>query len=372
MKLTVGTFNVENLMSRIDYASPERPEHEEPEMLLYGLVGTDDYRILKAALTLGKADDIRQITAQAIDELDADILCLQEVESLDVLDRFNEQYLRKTPRGAYTHVYLVEGNDRRGIDVAVMAREPFPVSVRSHRQMQVKDLTQLDQWRQRVGPDLNEYNDRNPDRLERTVFNRDCLEIRLELPGAQLTVFNCHFKSMAPDRRRTRGERLIEAMGVRQIIEERFPDPATAQWLIVGDLNDHDEQILVRPLRASSDPLAQGEEKRGQFALRREAAGDSGLLPLTEKGFAESLIRRLPDPFERWTHYWAEGNAFSALDHMLASRRLAERNRGATPRIVRRGLPYRVPGLDVARYPRVGWDRPKASDHCPMAIEIEV
>lgn len=372
MKLTVGTFNVENLMARFDYQAPDRPEHEEPEVLLYDLLGKDDYRLLKAALTLAKADDIRQITAQAVNELDADILCLQEVESLDVLDRFNEQYLRKTPRGAYAHAYLIEGNDRRGIDVAVMSREGLPLSVRSNRHLKVRDLPVLDYWRQRLGPDLNEYNDRNPEKLARTAFNRDCLEIRLEAAGTQLTIFNCHFKSLAPDRGRTRAERLIESIAVRGIIEERFPDQRQGQWIVVGDLNDHEEQIRVRALRAGEEAIAEGEVRRGDFALRRETVPPSGLVPLLDKGFSEDLLLRLPDPLDRWTHYWAEGNAFSALDRMLASRALAKRNPASLPRIVRSGLPYRVPTLAVPRYPRVGWDRPKASDHCPMAIEIEV
>ena len=63
------------------------------------------------------------------------------------------------------------------------------------------------------------------------------------------------------------------------------------------------------------------------------------------------------------------------------------RRREPEPKVelLRRGLPYRVP-LDPAdpdrsiahlstradRYPRVGWDRPKASDHCPLVVEIDL
>jgi hypothetical protein len=73
------------------------------------------------------------------------------------------------------------------------------------------------------------------------------------------------------------------------------------------------------------------------------------------------------------------------LDYLLLSPALAVANPEPAVEIVRRGLPYRVP-LDphhpdrsvaylatrADRYPRIGWDRPKASDHCPLVIEIDV
>ena len=53
--------------------------------------------------------------------------------------------------------------------------------------------------------------------------------------------------------------------------------------------------------------------------------------------------------------------------------------------MIRRGLPYRVPfdprepdrsmaklATCANRYPRVGWDRPKASDHCPLTIDLDI
>ena len=45
------------------------------------------------------------------------------------------------------------------------------------------------------------------------------------------------------------------------------------------------------------------------------------------------------------------------------------------PEIVRYGQPFRTPfpvGQLVERYPRTGWDRPKASDHCPVVMELQL
>jgi hypothetical protein len=73
------------------------------------------------------------------------------------------------------------------------------------------------------------------------------------------------------------------------------------------------------------------------------------------------------------------------LDHILISPALFVANHEPKVQTVRRGLPYRVP-LDPAapdrsiaflattgdRYPRIGWDRPKASDHSPLVVELDI
>ena len=70
------------------------------------------------------------------------------------------------------------------------------------------------------------------------------------------------------------------------------------------------------------------------------------------------------------------------LDYVLLSPGLGK---GAQAEILRRGLPYRAP-LDPraddrsiatlssagGRYPRIGWDRPKASDHCPVVVSFDL
>jgi endonuclease/exonuclease/phosphatase family metal-dependent hydrolase len=60
--------------------------------------------------------------------VDADVLALQEVENLDAPRRFNRDHLDRP----YAYEALVEGNDPRFIDVAVLSRLPI-ANLTSHR-----------------------------------------------------------------------------------------------------------------------------------------------------------------------------------------------------------------------------------------------
>ncbi len=84
---------------------------------------------------------------------------------------------------------------------------------------------------------------------------------------------------------------------------------------------------------------------------------------------ASGPVSALSKPFDRKVRHLVQ------LDYLLASPALAEKNPDAVPDIIRYGLPHRVPfppGQKVARYPRMGWDRPKASDHCPVAVTLSM
>jgi predicted extracellular nuclease len=63
------------------------------------------------------------------------------------------------------------------------------------------------------------------------------------------------------------------------------------------------------------------------------------------------------------------------LDYILLSPALAKESENEIPEVIRAGQPWRTvfpEGQNVDRYPRVGWDRPKASDHCPVAISLNI
>ncbi len=87
---------------------------------------------------------------------------------------------------------------------------------------------------------------------------------------------------------------------------------------------------------------------------------------------------RRRDPLDRWTLYHARGpeeQHLCQLDYIWLSSGLAAANPAAMPEIIRNGQPFRTPfppGQEVERYPRIGWDRPKASDHCPVAITLHL
>jgi endonuclease/exonuclease/phosphatase family metal-dependent hydrolase len=367
MHLRVATFNIENLISRNRYGTEVRPD-TAPALSLFDFPRPEARDNAERSIAMSLEDDKRQMTALAIAETGADILALQEVDNLGVLAPFFANYVHAYADIRYGHYRLIEGNDPRGIDVAFVARRDLvpdetAIKVRSHHEATFGDLGVL-------SDDLHAFGIRPNDR----VFNRDCLEVSIDLRDRNLALFVCHMKSLdygRPDgRRTTRLFREAEARAVRRIVEDKFGKHwREANWIIAGDLNDYRERILP--------------------GGRAEPALPSGIDPLFED-FAVNPVSRLPAA-ERWTcfhrHHAAERKIEEhvQLDYVLLSPALSAVNRQPRIDLIRRGLPYRVPlepaALDRSikhltsrgdRYPRVGWDRPKASDHCPLVLEIDV
>jgi hypothetical protein len=125
-------------------------------------------RTYRGDLVKGKDPKARAWIAQRIKALQADVLCLQEVEDQDALDSFNRDDLG--PLGAgYPHRVVVEGNDPRRIDVAVCSRLP---------------IVRTSSWRFW------------PDKSGDPVFGRDLLQAEITAPdGRSVHVFVNHLKS---------------------------------------------------------------------------------------------------------------------------------------------------------------------------------
>jgi endonuclease/exonuclease/phosphatase family metal-dependent hydrolase len=145
-----------------------------------------------------------RMTARVIHDIGAHVLGLVEVEDRPSLIRFNRDLLG----GLYRHVMLVDGNDDRGIDVAIMTRNGFDIgSIRS-----------------------------NVDKTDSKgiIFSRDCAQYEVRTPkGAVIHVLVNHFKSQSggggPKRKR-------QAKAVRKIVDELVK--AGAHVVVVGDLNE--------------------------------------------------------------------------------------------------------------------------------------
>ena len=366
MRLRIATFNVENLASRNSYGPVERPE-TAPALSLFDFPEAETRDTVQASVAVAVEDDKRELTGLAIAEARADILALQEVDNLGVLQAFFANYVHRVADKTYGHFKLVNGNDPRGIDVAFAARRDLlaagAVKARSYHETTFGELGLHTPELEARGIGVGAF-----------VFNRDCLEVTLDLGEADLTLFLCHFKAKSYRRdgsETTLDIREAEAKAVRRIVQSRFGDRwREANWIIVGDLNDFRCRILAG----------------GQIAACEPTPIDTLL-----DGFAANALEALPEA-ERWTYFHRDASHPNGLreehvqlDYVLLSPALAAANPTPHVEVLRRGLPYRVP-LDPAapdrsiaylssrgdRYPRVGWDRPKASDHCPVVVELDI
>ncbi|MDQ4144378.1 MAG: endonuclease/exonuclease/phosphatase family protein [Actinomycetota bacterium] len=304
--IKVGTFNVENLFIRYRFKDNIDPS---------GAV-RDGWDINQTRFEILNDTD-KRITAKTILEADADVLALQEVENLEVLKRFRSEYLKGTSN--YPFALVVDGNDPRLIDVALLSRLPI-LHVRSYQYLRVNNSRSF-------------------------IFSRDCLEVGLEVTGGTvLTLFINHLKSMVGGRAATRERRQLQARTVKEIVSDVVgARPADQPFVVLGDLNDYPEP----------DP----------------DGTTTAIEELVKWDQVENVLERLPEK-ERWTHYFARRNTYRQLDYLLPSRSLAA-NAGQ-PEVIRKGLPLRADEFEGERFEGIGEDRPKASDHCPVVLELEL
>lgn len=389
-RLRVATFNTENLLSTL----PTRFEDGSPRWggplryLKRDRLAAPE--ALAEALALVAEDEQRRLGALLIASLDADVICLQEVESEPVLRQFRNEYLDPLTGGAHRHLKLMEGNDGRGIDVAVLSRLPLE-NVRNHVDLRFGEVEGA------FSPELARTVDRYRDGPHGPatvrypspgdfVFRRGCLAVDVAPPGGRaVSIYVAHLKSMgttlgpsfASDRDYTAPLRRAEALAIRRLVRERFGrGAADALYVIAGDLNDY----AVR--NGVETPLA-----------------ELSIAPLLDPSFAYDALADLPVE-DRWTHWYDVENAFGQIDYVLLSPALRRANPSTAPDIERRGLPWRTPwrpadapapgaarsrrvtgngdrsaALRLAlegllRFPGVGWERPRASDHAAVAVTL--
>ena len=322
--LRVMTFNVENLLQRFRFR-----EFEKDRLISLMEAETEDERAELIRTYWNVLNDENRIfTALTIQKANPDVVCMQEVENDRILKFFSRKYVDKVykkNRDPFTYKRLIDGNDPRGIDVAVMSRYKIE-SISSNRE------------RRGMVP----YHDGTK---EDEIFRRDCLEVNVKKNHAILPIFVCHFKSMSGGRDATKPIREVEAQEVKKIIEEKFSNPANEDWMIVGDLNDYTE--------TDGTP-----------------DNNHSLSALLDNDFTFDIVKNIDDPMDRWTHYYSTHDTYRQIDYILLSPSLSAKNPGIVPEIFRIGQPFRAERYSGERLPRIGFQRPKASDHCPVVADI--
>jgi len=264
-----------------------------------------------------KREEVNEVatvnTARVINDVDADILGVIEAESRPALLRFSQNVIGKTLGGKpYDHTMLIDGNDDRGIDVAIMTRAGYDIrSIHSH----VDDMDETGR-----------------------IFSRDCAGFEIATPqGTPVHVLVNHFKSKGYGTAADSNEkRRRQAARVQAIYDElRQTQELVA---VLGDLNDTPDSTPLAPLIDGTDLKD----------ISRHANFNSDGRPGT----------------------YANGTAGNKIDYILLSPALFANVRSAG--VERRGVWGGKNGTLFPHYPEVTKVAEAASDHAALWADIDL
>lgn len=238
MDVTIGTFNLNNLFTRWNFQAVVPVDSTLEETVVFGPDDEVRLRSFKGRVVKGKDPSGTAAIAARILSMNVDVLAVQEVENIEALRTFNASQLG----GLYRHSVLIEGNDPRLIDVALLSKLPIGDIV-SHQ----------------TAPD--------PIDVSRRVFGRDLLQVEILNASRSkklFTVFNTHMKSNFIDTRthRTPAARAAAADAANQrrarqshvtaeiIADETRPN---SKYVFLGDMNDDPDSPHMAPLVAAPE-----------------------------------------------------------------------------------------------------------------------
>ena len=325
MHISVGTFNLNNLFSRYNFrleaAIENMPEGTvELEKIRKVVDSFDELNVAYRGVALKHKDTkAREAIKKRILTLNLDVLALQEIEDIETLAFFVRHELGNA--NPYPYFTLIEGNDPRLIDLAVISKYPIGA---------------VTSWQHATHPKLP----------QERVFSRDLLQVEILSKNRKkrlFTLFNNHLKShfvpftedQAEGAKRANERRQLQAETIAEIVtEELRPD---SRYVIAGDMNDDPDSPFLAPLIKHSrlqliNGLSQATETR----------------PAPESTSA---------PKQRiWTHRFKPSGKpaeYSLFDHIWLSPTLAARQIGAF----------------IDRRTKMGGD---GSDHDPAWVVVNV
>ena len=200
-KLTVATYNIENLFDVFD----------------------DPYTADEGTRVKPRAE--LEKVATLLRKIDADVVAFEEIENEQVLKAFVTEMLGDM---GYKYVAAATSNDGRGIRTAVASRLPIE-SITSYRHLDLTLEGDERTWR----------------------FARDLMHVKLKVSDTQsLHTFVVHLKSKRDDGADKQGAnwRLAEATMARKIIGDLVQKDPKAWIIMTGDFNDTPESTPIQKL----------------------------------------------------------------------------------------------------------------------------
>jgi endonuclease/exonuclease/phosphatase family metal-dependent hydrolase len=245
-----------------------------------------------------KPEPEKKALRTVIRALHADVLVLEEMGPQPYLDELRRDLAREG--AGYPFAFLLEGPDPDR-HVAVLSRRPW-TAVTPHADLEFSYFGR-------------------PEKVKRGLLEADFAG-----EGGGLTIFMLHLKSRITDQADdplSAARRAGEAKAVRDLILEKFPDPSSSRFLVIGDFND---DLAGRALRLLM------HRGKMEIATALPAADSRG---------------------EMWTEFYRKEQTYSAIDHVLVSPGLLA--------AVRSGRAHVFDGPGVAL----------ASDHRPVVVMLD-
>jgi endonuclease/exonuclease/phosphatase family metal-dependent hydrolase len=211
-----------------------------------------------------KPEAEKQALRVAIRGLNADVLALQEMGGSPYLEELRRDL--KAEGCDYPHAALATASDADR-HVAVLSRVPLH-GVTTHADMTFKYLAAVE------------------------TVKRGVLEVTVRSAAGDITLFVLHLKSRLterPDDPLSTTRRGGEATAIRDRVLQRFPEPATAKFIILGDCNDHRSSRAITAL-----------QKRGKTEIA-------------------TLLAATDSRGEVWTHAFRKDETYSRADYILVS-----------------------------------------------------
>lgn len=209
----------------------------------------------------------RDAIGAVINSLGPDVVALAEVETKPILNDLNGNNLGN----AYVSVNLIDANDPRGIDVAILSKIE-PDKVVSHKDDNfTKNGTN--------GPFYH--------------FSRDVLEVHITFNGRPMVFLAVHFKAKTPPD--DPDKRLAEAQRTRTIADQLITENPNRAVIILGDFNDTPGSPAVKAV-AGAEPSLFIDAAESVPTPERYSFDFNGTLELIDHQFASPIAAKLLDP----------------------------------------------------------------------------